>query len=205
MGSPCGGSGACEAGGPRPNCPSSSGAHPLEPRVAGARLARAVRGTRAGVDRLWAGGAPVGRALLRAAFPELREAPGPGLVAWLWDQKHPASEWGGRGFGGLSRTLGRGAPLSSQASEAWPRWLARRLLLPTERSGPLAALISRAGRAWLPVFEGRTWERLTLRSGQKGDFYGAKRAWSPATRVGEGHLGCSQFSEFSGSVSGIHL
>lgn len=110
-GSPCGGSGACEAGGPRPNCLSSSGTHPLEPRVDGARLARAVRDTRAGVGRLWAGGAPVGRALLRAAFPELREAPGPGLVAWLWDQKHPASEWGGRGFGGLSRTLVRGAPL----------------------------------------------------------------------------------------------
>lgn len=60
-------------------------------------------------------------------------------------------------------------------------------------------------RDGLPVLEGTTWERLFLCSGQKRDFYGTKWGLEPSDKGWWGALGLLPFSEFSGSVSGIHL
>ena len=57
---------------------------------------------------------------------------------------------------------------------------------PAERSAPSAALLSGAslGSLCLKAGRGKGWH-----CAQNGkDFYGAKRAWSPATRVGGGHF-----------------
>lgn len=145
--------------------------------MAGARLARSDRRTPAGVDRLWAGGRPTGR-LPSGLQSQSSEQPGSGLVVWCWDLNRPPSLRVVGGFRGLSPHVGKSTPFSSQAPEAWPGSLARRLLLPSRAlRAPAAEGASGAGSCgsadrlrrgcppWLAFLEGRTWERLALCSG----------------------------------------
>ena len=126
-------------------------------------------------------------------------------------QSHSGEAWG---FGGLSPTL-ESLPLSSLAPEPCPRRLARLLQLPSRplRRGPgcrgrfLRSVLWVGGQAvevvfsLLPLYFGAGMGYLSLKArrgkgcfcaqGRKEISMGLSGAWSPATRVGGGHLGCS--------------